>query len=185
MISACEHGELDQNPHINEFMRTELKKSVQLCVTNETMADVSGVVRWQLINPDGKILQSGEHPLTVKALNSSWLDEMDFADASVTESACFYSFTQDSGEVSYGSVIFCAPKHYEFVNPSLSVSWENGEIVVRSQAYAKSVYIESDDPDMLLEDNFFDMLPGERHIGVLRGKAASGLRVRSVYDMDK
>lgn len=67
MISACEHGELDQNPHINEFMRTPLKKSAEL----------------------------------------------------------------------------------------------------------------------LLSDNFFDMLPGERRVKVLRGCAEKGLRVRSVYDIDK
>ena len=185
MISACEHGELDQNPHINEFMRTPLKKSAALCVANETTGEVSGTVCWKLIDPDGNVLRSGEEAVTVEPLSSLWLNELTFADASVTDTALFYCFRKENETVSFGSVLFCAPKHFSFADPCLSVQARGDEIVVRSEKYAKSVYIESDDADLLLSDNFFDMLPGERRIKVLRGCAEKGLRVRSVYDMDK
>ena len=185
MISACERGELDQNPHINEFMRTPLKKSAQLCVTNETTAEVTGTVCWRLIDPAGSVLDSGEKNVTVATLSSLWLDELDFASASVTDAALFYCFRQEERTVSFGSVLFCAPKHFNFAEPNLKVKAEGNEIIVTADAYAKSVYIESADADLLLSDNFFDMLPGQRRVTVLRGSAAEGLRVRSVYDMDK
>jgi len=44
------------------------------------------------------------------------------------------------------------------------------------------VWIESDDADMLLSDNAFDMNAGEKRIRVLRGKAEN-LRIRSVYNL--
>ena len=50
--------------------------------------------------------------------------------------------------------------------------------------FAKYVFIESEDADLLLSDNFFDMDPGERRVKVLRGDARK-LRVRSVFDLDK
>ena len=184
MISACEHGELDQKPHINEFEPRHVKMSAGLCVANETRSDVSGVIQWVLVNPEGVALENGEEEITVPALSSRWLEEMDFGKYSITDTALFYCFKQEDKTVSYGSVIFCAPKHFNFVNPGISVSVEGDVITVKASAYAKSVYIESDDADMLLEDNFFDMLPGERHIKVLRGRAEN-LKVRCVYDMDK
>ena len=49
-------------------------------------------------------------------------------------------------------------------------------------AFAKSVEIRSEDPDLLLDDNYFDMNPGERRVRILRGSAENP-SVRSVYDM--
>ena len=184
MISACEKGELDQKPSINEFYPENVEKSAVICVTNETTSDVSGTVKWKLVDPNGEVIKSGSEEVTVKALTAYNLEKLDFTDQAVCASALFYEFEVAGASVSYGSVIFCAPKHFAFADPKLSVSAEGEEIVVKSQAYAKSVYIESDDPDMLLADNFFDMLPGERRIKVIRG-SAEGLRVRSVWDMDR
>ena len=86
-------------------------------------------------------------------------------------------------EVSFGSVLFCAPKHFEWQDPHLTVRAEGGEVVVVADAYAGSVCIESDDADMLLSDNFFSMDPGEKRVRCLRGEAKN-LRVRSVWDID-
>ena len=88
----------------------------------------------------------------------------------------------DGQEVSFGTALFCAPKHFEFVDPCLTVRKNGNEIVVHSSAFAKAVEIQSEDPDLLLSDNFFDMNPGEKRVTVLRGTADS-IRVRSVYDL--
>jgi beta-mannosidase len=78
--------------------------------------------------------------------------------------------------------LLVAPKHFGFVNPALSARIEGDEIVVTSLAYAKGVMIASDDHDMLLSDNYFDMDAGERRVKVIRG-AARALKLRSVYDI--
>ena len=100
----------------------------------------------------------------------------------MTEHYLSYEFLVDGETVSRGAVLFCAPKHFAFRNPKLRVSAQDGEITVEASAVAKAGYVESDDPDLLLSDNFFDMDPGVRRLRVLRGSAKS-LRVRSVYDI--
>lgn len=184
LISAQEDGELSQNPQINEFHPTHIKRGARLNVSNETMADVEGVARWELRAPDGSVLQSGEVAIRVPKLSAVWLDELDFGDEPITERYLSYSLDIGGGIVSAGTALFCAPKHFAFADPRLSVRAEGDELVVTAEAYAKHVYIESEDADMLLDDNFFDMNPGERRIKVLRGTAKEP-RVRSVYGMDK
>ena len=183
MISACEHGEQDLHPHINEFLRAPLCPGAQLCVANETTQTVSGTVRARLIDPRGCVAEEFTEDVTVAPLSSSWLKEVHYDKAGLTENALFFTFEQEGRTVSYGSVLFCAPKHFAFADPQLTVFAEGDSVVVRAAAYAKSVYIESDDPGLLLEDNFFDMLPGERRIKILRGNASQGLKARSVYDI--
>lgn len=80
-----------------------------------------------------------------------------------------------------GSVLFCAPKHFRFEDPKLTVRLERGELVVNAAAYARSVEIRCG-AGVVLEDNFFDMIAGERRVRVLRGTAQTPT-VRSVYDI--
>lgn len=185
MISCEEQGEHTQNPSINELLKDPLRFSARLNVANETMNEVSGKVKWTLRTSDGTVIRAGEQDVIVPALTSLWLDDLDFTDiVNRTEHYFSYSFEAGGEEVSYGSVLFCAPKHFEWKDPHLTVTEENGEVVVRADAHAGSVFIESDDPDLLLGDNFFSMDPGEKRIKCVRGNL-KGLRARSVWEIDK
>ena len=79
-------------------------------------------------------------------------------------------------------MIFCAPKHYHFVDPKLTVTAEGDVLTVKANAYARGVEIINEADDMLLEDNYFDMNAGEYRVKILDGKP-DGLKVRSVYDI--
>ena len=182
MISACEEGELTQNPQINEFHPEPIKRSVRLNVTNESRRDVQGEVSWVLRAQDGSILREGRKALAVPALSAVWLEEMDFPEASLTENYVSFAFVVDGNVVSGGTVLFCAPKHFAFEDPQITLRLEGDTIVVSAGAFAKHICVESDDPDMLLSDNFFDLNAKEKRIKVLRG-SAEHLRARSVYDL--
>ena len=54
--------------------------------------------------------------------------------------------------------------------------------MVEAKTFAKNVEIRNKNDDLVLEDNFFDMNPGQRIIKVKRGQP-DGLTVRSVYDI--
>ena len=116
------------------------------------------------------------------ALSSKWLEKVCFAEASLTGHYASYRFERDGQTISSGTALFCAPKHFAFADPRLCARADGDEIVVTSRAFARYVCIESEDPDLLVSDNFFDMNAGERRVKVLRGSANS-LRVRSVYDL--
>lgn len=184
MISAEEEGELSQNPKINEYHPAPLEKSFRLNVCNETLRDVTGEVVWALRTPDGAIVRQNQQTLTIPAMSAKWLDKVDCADASLTGHYVSFAFVVDDVAVSEGTCIFCAPKHFEFTDPQLTAETHGDTIIVTSHAYAKQVWLESEDADLLLDDNAFDMNPGTKVVRVLRG-AAEKVRVRSVWDLGR
>lgn len=184
MISAEEEGELSQNPKINEYHPAPLEKSFRLNVCNETLQDVTGEVVWTLRTPDGAIVRQGHQALTIPAMSAKWLDKVNCADASLTGHYVSFAFVVDDVAVSEGTCIFCAPKHFEFTDPRLTVEKRGDTLVVTSHAYAKQVWLESEDADLLLDDNAFDMNPGTKVVRVLRGSAEK-VRVRSVWNLGR
>ncbi len=184
MISAEEEGELSQNPKINEYHPAPLEKSFRLNVCNETLRDVTGEVVWALRAPDGEIVRQNQQTLTIPAMSAKWLDKVDCADASLTGHYVSFAFVMDNVAVSEGTCIFCSPKHFEFVNPRLTVETRGDTLVVTSHAYAKQVWLESEDADLLLDDNAFDMNPDTKVVRVVRGTAEK-VRVRSVWDLGR
>ena len=78
-------------------------------------------------------------------------------------------------------MLFCAPKHFHFLDPKLKIWQEGNEIVVKADAYARSVELIAG-ADVLLEDNYFDLNACVRRIKILRGEVKD-LRVRSVFDI--
>lgn len=184
MISAEEEGELSQNPKINEYHPAPLEKSFRLNVCNETLRDVTGEVVWALRTPDGAIVRQNQQTLTIPAMSAKWLDKVDCADASLTGHYVSFAFVVDDVALSEGTCIFCAPKHFEFVNPRLTLETRGDTLVVTSHAYAKQVWLESEDADLLLDDNAFDMNRGTKVVRVLRGSAEK-VRGRSVWDLGR
>lgn len=184
MISAEEEGELSQNPKINEYHPAPLEKSFRLNVCNETLRDVTGEVVWALRTPNGAIVRQNQQTLTIPAMSAKWLDKVDCADASLTGHYVSFAFVVDDVAVSEGTCIFCAPKHFEFVDPRLTVETRGDTLLVTSHAYAKQVWLESEDADLLLDDNAFDMNPGTKVVRVVRGSAEK-VRVRSVWDLGR
>ena len=184
MISAEEEGELSQNPKINEYHPAPLEKSFRLNVCNETLRDVTGEVVWALRTSDGAIVRQGHQALTIPAMSAKWLDKVDCADASLTGHYVSFAFVVDDVTVSEGTCIFCAPKHFEFTDPQLTVEKRGDTIIVTSHAYAKQVWLESEDADLLLDDNAFDMNPGTKVVRVVRGTAEK-VRVRSVWNLGR
>ena len=184
MISAEEEGELSQNPKINEYHPAPLEKSFRLNVCNETLRDVTGEVVWALRTSDGAIVRQGHQALTIPAMSAKWLDKVDCADASLTGHYVSFAFVVDDVTVSEGTCIFCAPKHFEFTDPQLTVEKRGDTLVVTSRAYAKQVWLESEDADLLLDDNAFDMNPGTKVVRVVRGSAEQ-VRVRSVWNLGR
>lgn len=184
MISAEEEGELSQNPKINEYHPAPLEKSFRLNVCNETLRDVTGEVVWALRTPDGAIVRQNQQTLTIPAMSAKWLDKVECADASLTGHYISFAFVVDNVAVSEGTCIFCAPKHFEFVDPRLTVETRGDTLLVTSHAYAKQVWLESEDADLLLDDNAFDMNPGTKVVRVVRGTAEK-VRGRSVWDLGR
>ena len=181
LISCHEEGVLSQNTNVNAEP-FDLKKTARLNVSNETLKPFNGVARWSLRRPDASVIREGRFDVSVPPMSALWLEEQDFHDEDTF--GCYYAYElldEAGARVGGGSVLFCPPKHFNFVDPRLEARIEGDEVVVTAGAYARSVELQCG-PDVLLEDNFFDMNAGERRVRILRGAPAS-VTARSVYDI--
>lgn len=181
MLSCNEEGILTQDTNVNAEPY-EVKKSIQLCVANESLQDEKVTVRWALRNNKAEIKQKGSYNITVEKLSSKWLESVNMQDASLYEDYVSYEMLKEEEVISQGTVIFSVPKHFKFIDPQLSYKIDKDEIIISAKSYARSVQILNENDDMLLEDNYFDMNAGDRRVRILSGKAY-GLRLKSVYDI--
>ena len=182
ILLSCEEESIltqDTNPNTEPY---EVQKSVRFNVSNETLQDQEVKVLWKLCEPSGQIIRQEITTVNVPALSAVWLDKFELPEADLYRDHVSYELYQNGEKLSFGSILFCPPKYYQFKDPGLSVRVEGDEIVVTSQAYAKDVEIRNDNEDLLLSDNYFDMEPGERRVKILRGEPKD-LKVRSTYDI--
>ena len=98
----------------------------------------------------------------------------------------------DPRTVSTGSTLFCAPKHYHFADPHIKVSVSGDEVTVTADAFCKGVYIYTEDGNLQLSDNYFDMEKGSRTLKIAGSPVwtaehstdLSTIKAVSVYDID-
>lgn len=182
LVSCHEEGLVDQEDISVNTEHIDPRKTARLNVSNETMEAFAGRIDWSLRRPDASVIEEGRFDVAVPALDALWLPEQDFTKYGPYDCYYAYRLTDRAGRtVGEGSVLFCAPKHFRFQDPGLTVRLEGNEAVVTASAYARSVEIQCG-PDVLLEDNYFDMNGGERRVKILRGEAKDA-SVRSVYDI--
>ncbi|MBE5850282.1 MAG: glycoside hydrolase family 2 protein [Lachnospiraceae bacterium] len=181
MVSCEEEGLLSQTVNTNAEP-FDVKKSIRLCVANESMIERKGRVSWQLRKVDGSILKEECENITVPALTSVWLEKNELKEAGLYDNYVSYQLYENDVVISEGTVLFCAPKHFKFPDPILSVRTEGDDIVVSSERYARSIEIRNENDDLILSDNFFDLNGGEKRVKILKGEPV-GLSVRSVYSI--
>ena len=181
MVSCEEEGLLSQTMNTNAEP-FDVKKSIRLSVANESMTERKGRVCWQLRKADGSILKEESEEVTVPALSSMWLEKKELKEAGLYDNYVSYQLYENDEVISEGTVLFCAPKHFRFMDPGLSIRTEGDEIVVSSVRYARSIEIRNENDDLILSDNFFDLNGGEKRIKILKGEPAL-LSVRSVYSI--
>ncbi len=183
VISCMETGEKTTRPVVTmEQGRPDYTTEAQLCVTNDTMDDVTGVAAWALRDRTGKVLQEGCTELTVPALSAVWLENMNFNKTDVDNTYMSYEFIVDNEVVSEGTVLFTAPKYFRFLEPGLRCEISGDELTVYADAYARYVEIDSPDSDFILSDNYFDLNGGKKTVKILEGMPKS-IAMRSVYDI--
>ena len=146
---------------------------VALHVTSDLTDEWQGTVRWSLETLEGEVLEAGEEAVTVPALSSVRVCELDFSDQISAENrrevVVVYELWQGDERLSMGLLPFVATKHLELTDPELryTVRETDGgfEIEVTAQRLARFVWLELDGADVVFDDNYFD-LPAGRTVTV-------------------
>lgn len=183
LLSCEEEGTLSQRTNVNmEMPEEKVEKSIHLNVSNETMQNIQAQIRWTLRNARAEVLQEGTEEVSVEALSACWLQKKEFKEADLYGNYVSYELSIGGRRESMGTVLFCAPKHFHFEDPGLTVQLEGDKLTVSAKAYARMVEIVCEDGDVLFEDNYFDLNAESREIKILRGTGTK-FTVRSVYDI--
>mgnify|MGYP000638767104 CR=1 FL=1 len=95
------------------------------------------------------------------------MPHLDFNGQDPLEVHLTYELVVDGNVVSSGSTLFCAPKHYHFADPKLSVSVDGDTVTVTAENFAKSVSVETENGVLRLDDNFVDMEAGTKTFRIL------------------
>ncbi|OBZ14712.1 glycoside hydrolase [Bacillus sp. FJAT-27264] len=149
LASACEEG-----------------TTVSLHVTNETLNETTGHLSWRLLNTRSELIQSGELAVSVDALSTQEITNLDFGSVLDTkqklrESYLEFDYIVDGNSVSGGTVLFVKSKHFNYLDPQISSSVSETEeqfiVEVKSESLAKFVELSLSDADSLWSDNIFDL----------------------------
>ena len=182
LLSCCEEGELTGRPDVNIELKQPVDKSIRFNISNETFSGVKCTVKWYRRKADSTVLESGEYGVNVPALSAKWFDRLTFDDMDIRNEYISYELYIGGEQVSMGTAILVAPKHFGFIDPELKCEVSGDTVRVTAKAFAKGVRITTDDPDALLSDNYFDMDAGTRTVKVIRGKA-DGAKAFSVFEI--
>ena len=183
MISCMETGEMTTMPSINaEPYEFDYETKAQLSVHNDTLAEIHGTVKWALRDRIGSIIKNGENDVTVAPMSVLTLEEMDFCKTDTDNTYLSFELETDGTTVSEGSVLFTAPKYFDYEDPQLTYEINGDDLTVHAKAYASYVEIDSPDSDLILSDNYFDMNAGSKTVKILEG-TPKNIKLRSIYDI--
>ena len=185
LLLACEEaGEHTQRPNVNDQKpMSSVRPGASMTAVNDTREAARVLVRWSVCRAGGEKTDfAGEETLTVPAFSAVPLKELDFPGLDPRRHFLWYALEKDGETVSESTVLFCPPKYFPFEDPGLKVTREGNRLTVTAEKYARMVEITGADGDAVLSDNYFDMLPGQKTVEILRGEAAEW-KVRSVFDI--
>lgn len=169
LLSGQVESAFTKNPDINQEVISDAK-GVKISVSNETFEPVNGKVKWNICKATGQVLENGDFAVAAAPFTAQWIGLVDATPYGLFDTVVQYTLENEKGEaLSQATAMFCPPKYFRFGDPQLRASIEKDEIVIRAKCFAKAVCIEAKDTELLLEDNYFDMLPGEKRIKILRG----------------
>ena len=152
LVSACEEG-----------------TNVSLHVSNETLKDVTGILRWSLMNTKSEVIDRAEKTVEVGKLSSMECEVLDFAKTLDTpekrrNSYLGFSLVVNGEVISSGTVLFVKSKHFGFIDPeittSITESPDKFQITLSSKSFARFVELDFKEVDAIFSDNYFDLSAG-------------------------
>lgn len=181
LLSCEEESWLSQEADMNRRPFSP-RKSIRLNVSNETRQNRTVMVCWQKRSSSGTVLEAFQERVEVPAMSAVWLEKTDLPGLDEFNQYVSYQALENECILSEGTVLFTYPKYFRFLNPGLRYEIHDQELIVRADAYAKSVEIQNENQDLVLSDNLFDMNAGVKRLQVIRG-SLKGIRMRSIYEI--
>ncbi|MBE6709032.1 MAG: glycoside hydrolase family 2 protein [Ruminococcaceae bacterium] len=164
-------------------------------IANETMARFCGSVRLFVSDAHFNVKREITVDVTVDALTSAdVMTEKLILDDPYNEFICADLYDADGNFIMRQTELLVPPKHFEWEKPDICVKMtdtsDGVEVRVSSDVFAKGIYLDFDDCDPVLSDNFFDLTSREEYVIIARTERSADelkelIKVMSVYDIGR
>ncbi|MBP3361215.1 MAG: glycoside hydrolase family 2 protein [Clostridia bacterium] len=164
-------------------------------VANETMSDFHGSVRMFICRNDFTVVEKKEAEVCIKALTSENIGGM--SDKIVTDKTNMYFYAELYDDkntlIMRRMMLFDKPKYYKWEDPAImsEVIQKEEDLVqirLKSKCLAKGVEVDFENADVILSDNYVDIVNGDPVVLEARTNIAADdlhkqLTLKSVYNL--
>lgn len=164
-------------------------------ISNETMEDFEGEIHVYRADAGLREIFALTEKCSVKSLTSSDVFSLSVdLEGKYDEFVAVDLYDKNGNFISRQTQMFSAPKHFEWRKPSIAVDFrdiEGGvEISVSSDVFTKGVYIDFENKDLVLSDNFFDITRKDPYIVIAKTTYKAKdlkdtVKILNVYDIGR
>ena len=169
---------------------------VRVNLANETRDDFNGKIVVSLRKTDFEIIKTETVEVSTKALTSRDVFEKEITPCdSYSNYIDVKLYDADGNLVSAQTELFVKPKHFKFIKPEISVEFEkydniNTTCYVKSNVFAKDVYLDFENFDTTFSQNFFDITDDEVHTITFKSdktveELKENIRIKTVYNIGR
>ena len=167
---------------------------IRINVSNEQIEGFEGVVSVELCSNDMSVIREFAENIKLDKLSSTDMTDTELVpNDEYSEYVCVTLSDKNGNIVCTRTEFFVKPKHFSYIKPDIKVRFEKATdteaaAIVTSDVYAGDVYIDFENYDIILSDNYFDIT----HEGEYRVKfettlsvaeLESSVKVKSAYDI--
>jgi beta-mannosidase len=176
VLMSVEDAEGNARPKITEVTFNNYnsysvpRTTMRVNISNETMGDFKGTVKWFVKDNDLNVIASGDIAVNSKSLTANYIATVDIAEYVSGENRYSRFFVaelydENGNFVSKQTILICKPKHFEYKDAEVKteVKCENGKTVIYVSAdnFIHNIEISFEKLDAVLSDNFFSITDKE------------------------
>lgn len=178
-------------PHLPVLIINDDEISVY--VVNETMNEFKGTLKLAVCSDNMIPIDCREYDVEVKPLTSGLLELFEYTPADPYGEYIYADlYDKDGIFVMRQCELFVKPKHYNWHKPDIKISATDApggvKLSFSSDIFAKSVFADFEDADIILSDNAFDITNGDLYEVFARTNLSASdiigrIKVKSVYNI--
>ena len=171
------------------------KDMLTVSVFNETMADFEGEIRVCHCDSMFNEIDSYKEKVSVKSLKSKDVFAIDINVKNKYSEYIYADLLDKNGNLIVRQTeLFAPPKHFHWEKPQIKIDMadcaEGVKIDISSNTFAKGIYIDFDEYDCVLSDNFFDVTNKEKYTVTAKTTHSAEelkkvVQILSVYDIGR
>lgn len=167
---------------------------ITINVSNETLSDFEGYVLVGIMKNDFTSLFESKAKVSVKSLSSLDIESYSSKELLNTRNTYFYAELYDKNDrlLARNTELSINPKHFDFLKPDIKVDIKNADggyyLSFTSSALAKNVEVSFKSHDIMLSDNYFDLINNKPYeifarTDLDKQTLLNEIKLMSVYDI--